>query len=256
MSAQLAKDPQVVILEGNIGAGKSTFLRMVAERLKIQPVLEPHEKWQDIGGDNLLDRFYKDPQRWAYTFQSYAFISRIFEQREHSNVCADDFQILERSVYSDRYCFAKNCAENGVMTQLEWQLYKDLFGWFVDELTVFPAGFIYLRTDPETCHSRMTKRSRTEESEVALDYIRQIHDRLEEWIVQKQEVSERLAKVPVLVLDVNRDFEDDPEFAKELIDKVDAFLCEIGQKKKPHLAAEFAQGLYKVGASGYTQKEI
>ena len=96
---------QVFILEGNIGAGKSTFLSLINTYLPVQIVLEPHTKWQKTGsGENLLDAFYKDTKRWAYTFQSYAFLTRILEQQEHSKTNTYGTQVLERSVYSDRYC--------------------------------------------------------------------------------------------------------------------------------------------------------
>jgi len=44
------------IVEGNIGAGKSTFLKLIKDRLPVQVVYEPHKKWQSVqGGENLLD---------------------------------------------------------------------------------------------------------------------------------------------------------------------------------------------------------
>jgi len=76
----------ILIIEGNIGAGKSTLLRLLSEHFAIDPVCEPLERWQNVGnGDNLLDRFYKDINRWAYTFQTYAFVTRVLEQENNSN---------------------------------------------------------------------------------------------------------------------------------------------------------------------------
>ena len=68
---------KLFILEGNIGAGKSTFLRLAGDTLPLQIVPEPHTKWQQVGGHNLLEKFYTDTNRWAYTFQSYAFVTRV-----------------------------------------------------------------------------------------------------------------------------------------------------------------------------------
>ena len=56
------------------------LLKMLRQYFNIQVVYEPHEKWQDVKGENLLDQFYRDGNRWAYTFQTYAFITRILEQ--------------------------------------------------------------------------------------------------------------------------------------------------------------------------------
>ena len=114
------------IVEGNIGAGKSTFLRLVQERLPVQIVYEPHTKWQKVDDkENLLDKFYQDTTRWAYTFQSYAFVTRVVEQQRKARENKHGVQVLERSVYSDRYCFAKNCFEMGTLSKLEWTLYRE-----------------------------------------------------------------------------------------------------------------------------------
>ena len=49
----------VLILEGNIGSGKSTFLRLLKENLDVDVVYEPTDRWQSVGaGGNLLDLFY------------------------------------------------------------------------------------------------------------------------------------------------------------------------------------------------------
>ncbi len=206
MSSQLAKS---LIIEGNIGAGKSTFLKIVQRFLDSDIVFEPHTKWQDIGGENLLDKFYKDTKRWAYTFQTYAFITRVLEQEKNARETKKEFQVLERSVYSDRYCFAKNCFEMGTMTQMEWSLYKDWFAWLVEQYTAKPTGFIYLKTDPDICYNRLVKRSRSEEADVPLEYLTLLDKKHNDWLVKKEGISEFVSDVPVLVLDCNKDFEFD-----------------------------------------------
>lgn len=196
------------IIEGNIGAGKSTFLKIIDGFLDIHPVFEPHKKWQQVqDGENLLEKFYTDINRWAYTFQTYAFVSRVIEQREAELASEVNSLVIERSVYSDRYCFAKNCFELGVMSSLEWELYKEWFGWLVEQYTIKPAGFIYLQTEPEICFSRMKRRSRGEESTVNLDYLMRLHDKHEQWLLQKIDIAPYLQDVPVLVLDCNKEFE-------------------------------------------------
>lgn len=199
------------IIEGNIGAGKSTFLSLL-EELPLQLVYEPHEQWQSVGSaGNLLEAFYKDTKRWAYTFQSYAFITRIIAQQEHAKRNPYDVQVLERSVYSDRYCFAKNCFEMGTMSTLEWQLYKEWFEWLVEHYAPQPTGFIYLRTSPEVCYQRLAKRARSEEATVPLSYLQSLHEKHESWLLKKEGIASYLHDVPVLILDCN------PEFASDKI---------------------------------------
>lgn len=215
------------IVEGNIGAGKTTFLKMVQEYLNVHLVYEPLDKWQNVGGsENLLQRFYEDTPRWAYTFQTYAFVTRILAQENAAKIAQFPIQILERSVYSDRYCFAKNCFELGKMTALEWKLYQEWFSWLVESYTVKPTGFIYLQTDPQVCHDRILKRSRSEDKGVPLEYLQKLHNKHEEWLVQKIGVMPYLKETPVLVLSCNKDFEHDIEEQESHIEKIVYFLNE------------------------------
>jgi len=212
---------QLLVLEGNIGAGKSTFLKIVGQYLGCQIVFEPHEKWQNIEGKgNLLEKFYNDAPRWAYTFQSYAFITRTLEQKKHEIKNPHSTQILERSVFSDRYCFAKNIFEEGKMSDLEWTLYKEWFSWFLEDHVTKPSGFIYLQTTPETCYKRLQKRNRTEELTVTLDYLQNLHKKHESWLVKKEAIDDYIKDVPVLILECNQEFESDKEQQEKLTEKI------------------------------------
>lgn len=219
----LSSSKKHLIIEGNIGAGKSTFLKIVNSYLDIEPVVEPVKKWQQVGEHNLLDKFYSDIKRWSYTFQTFAFVTRVLDQEAAAKKTQSDAIVIERSVYSDRYCFAKNCFEMGVMSPLEWELYKEWFSWLVDNYTVKPSGFIYLKTDPEICYSRLKMRQRSEESPIHLDYLQKLHDKHEGWLIEKTGVAEYLKDVPVLVLDCNKDFESDIEEQFKHIKKIADF---------------------------------
>jgi deoxyadenosine/deoxycytidine kinase len=213
------------ILEGNIGAGKSTFLKILQKYLNVQIVLEPHERWQNIlEGENLLDRFYRDPQRWAYTFQSYAFVSRVMEQEKHASTNPFSVQLLERSVFSDRYCFAQNCFELGYMSALEWKLYQEWFEWLVTSYVAKPDGIIYVRTNPDVCFQRLNKRSRSEESTVSMEYLQRLHDRHERWLIDKENVMPALKGIPVLVLECDGEFEHNRLEREKHIDQVGTFV--------------------------------
>jgi deoxyadenosine/deoxycytidine kinase len=216
--------PKVLIVEGNIGAGKSTFLNMISKHLDVQPVYEPDQKWQNVGdGENLLDKFYQDPKRWAYTFQTYAFVTRVLEQELSTKKNPGVVQIIERSVYADRYCFARNCYEMGVLSALEWKLYLEWFTWLVDSYTVKPAGFIYLQTDPEVCYQRVLKRSRSAEKSVSLDYLKMLHQKHEEWLIEGKDVSASLRDVPVLTLPCNAEFEHNKEEQEKHVARIQEF---------------------------------
>ena len=221
-------DKKALILEGNIGAGKSTMLRIIGEKLGIDVVYEPTDRWQEVGkGGNLLDLFYKDIKRWSYTFQSFAFVTRVQAQIEELKKSKNDVLIFERSVYCDRYCFAKNCYESGFMTALEWQIYKEWFAWLVEGYTRKPDGFIYLKTDPNICFQRLQKRSRSEEVGVTLDYLQSLHKRHEDWLVHKIDIGSYLTDVSVLILDCDHDFEQDLNIQQKHVDKIADFVAQL-----------------------------
>lgn len=214
--------PKILFVEGNIGVGKSTFLKVLQQHLDIVTISEPCDEWQDISGDNLLDAFYKDGQRWACTFQLYAFITRVKKQQKHE-LLGGPVQIMERSWFSDRYCFAKNAWLTGLINNMEWNLYQDMWHWYSKQAAK-PCGFIYLRTEPIVCYERMKQRARSEESVVPLEYLQMLHDRHEEWLIEKKYQDQDSAKIPVLILDGSVNFKDDIEVQKKIVEQILDFL--------------------------------
>lgn len=216
------------ILEGNIGAGKSTLLKLIEKKLNVDIIHEPLSKWQTVSDqENLLDLFYRDTKRWAYTFQSYAFISRIqaiFNELDKNTTST--IKILERSVYSDRFCFAKNCFEAGLMSSLEWQIYQDWFEWLVGSYMPKPHGFIYLRTTPDVSYTRLTKRNRSEESGVTQEYLKSLHTKHEDWLVHQKGTSAHVKAIPVLTLECNQDFEDNKETLNNHLQAINNFISQ------------------------------
>jgi deoxyadenosine/deoxycytidine kinase len=211
------------IIEGNIGAGKSTFLRLLASALSAPIIFEPHAQWQHpTQSENLLHLFYQDPKRWAYTFQTYAFVSRIVAMQQEE--CSAGPVFSERSIYADRYCFAKLHFEAGNMTPLEWHLYQEWFSWLSALAAPIPQGFIYLRTEPTLCFERMRKRNRNEEKDVPLSYLEALHSQHEQWLIHKENIDSRIKDIPVLVLDANKEFEHDKAQLAACMEQVSSFV--------------------------------
>jgi deoxycitidine kinase len=189
---------------------------------------------------NLLECFYSDTPRWAYTFQSYALLSRMRLQRrpmpKRLRKVQDPVLFYERSLYTDRYIFAKNCAETGLMVPMEWDIYSDWSDYLLDTVgEVHIHGVIYLRCTPDTSYQRLGKRGRPEENGVTLDYLTQLHTKHEAWLHDKNvEKHPSLSDVPILELDCNKEFETDPAYRTELFHKVKTFLeaCRTDQLQK------------------------
>lgn len=200
------------IVEGNIGAGKSTFLKLIQTSIShISVIYEPLHNWQSqVYGQSILSNFYQDPQRWAYTMETLAMACRVQEHlKEQQN--SYPFRIMERSIYSGHYVFATNDFHNNFLSELEWTIYLQWFKFLVDGHCKPPHGFIYLKVEPEIAYERIQKRNRNSEKAISLNYIRQIHDCHEAFLVHKKDIFKELLPIPVLVLDCNEEFETNPE---------------------------------------------
>jgi len=222
----------VYIVEGNIGAGKSTFLRLVAHHLPhIEVIPEPVASWQQpINGESILANFFQDTPRWAFTFETLTMMCRVKEHLIQQG--KGSVRILERSIYSGHYCFAQNGHKQKFMTELEWEIYNQWFNFLIPDKCRPPLGFIYLRTEPDIAHQRIKQRNRSEEEGVPLEYLQQIHDRHEEFLIKKEGVLPNLKEVPVLALNCNEDFEQTPENLESHFHEIAQFIGDTTARKK------------------------
>ncbi|XP_077241415.1 uncharacterized protein LOC143881949 [Tasmannia lanceolata] len=197
-------------VEGNISVGKTTFLQRIAnETLELRDLVEivpePISKWQDVGPDhfNILDAFYAEPQRYAYTFQNYVFVTRVMQERESAGGIKP-LRLMERSVFSDRMVFVRAVHEANWMNEMEISIYDSWFDPVVSCLPgLIPDGFIYLRASPDTCHKRLKLRKRVEEGGVTLDYLRGLHEKHESWLFPSQSGHHGVLSVSQLPLHVD-----------------------------------------------------
>jgi deoxyadenosine/deoxycytidine kinase len=167
----------IVSLEGNIGAGKTTFLTALAERCpEYQIVLEPIEEWtKKYGESSILELFYADKARWAFTFQVCAIQTLVAAVKQVS--AEKTIVITERSALTSRYVFAQMLKDAGFITELEWSLYLRIF----DEYALPISGIIYLDTDPVTSAERILKRGRSGET-VSIEYLKDLDVRHRDWL--------------------------------------------------------------------------
>jgi deoxyadenosine/deoxycytidine kinase len=134
---------QLVLIEGNIGAGKTTVGNTIADANMFGFIEEPTAVWREGFASNMLELFYSDTERWAFTFQICAFVTRaktwheIWQRTDRNRV------ILERSIYCDRYVFAENCYRTGLFTKAEYQLYCSMWDFMVSQYCDEPDAILY-----------------------------------------------------------------------------------------------------------------
>ena len=101
-SIEKIKTKKIYALEGNIGAGKTTILKLINKHFKdVELVEEPVKQWQNLGGMNLLDSFYSDPQRWGFSFEFYSMLTKIQALLKAAE-SDKPIIIIERSILSNK----------------------------------------------------------------------------------------------------------------------------------------------------------
>jgi deoxyadenosine/deoxycytidine kinase len=169
----------IVSIEGNIGSGKTTLMCNLREQYKNNPLViflkEPVDEWsliQDENGTTILEKFYADQEKYSFPFQIMAYISRLnVLKKALKNLDPDKKYVIftERSLDTDRYVFAKMLYETGKMEYVNYQIYLNWFDSFSEEFPVHKV--VYVKTAPEICHSRISKRSREGEDKIELGYL-------------------------------------------------------------------------------------
>ena len=221
ININLFSKPKLIVVEGNIGVGKSTFLKMMSSFLPNATFIsEACNEWQNISGYNLLDAFYKDNGRWACTMQFYVLMTGIRKLQNAINANCDLY-IMERSIYTSKYCFAKNLRSMGMMNDLEWAIYCDFWNWSYEQV-IKPSAIVYLQAGPEVCYERMKKRARSEEGIVPLQYLQKLHDLHNEWLACN--TCKDFENIPVIILDASCNFRDDINVQKRFMSQILDFL--------------------------------
>jgi len=195
-----ARAPFTVFVEGNIGSGKTTFLKHFEKFTDVCVLTEPVEKWTNLKGVNLLDRMYRDPERFALPFQSYVTLTRL---KYHIQKTQKAVKLMERSLFSARYCFVEKMLSSGMLHEGMYHVLQEWYE-FIHEYHNIPCDLIvYLRTSPEVAYERIKQRARDEESCVPLQYLKDLHELHENWLIHGQ----FYRPAQVLVLDANLDLE-------------------------------------------------
>jgi len=214
--------PHIIIsLDGNIGAGKSTLLSEIRKQIpEIKIVDEPVDQWTyllDENEKNMLELFYEDKKRWGYTFQTCALLTRqknMQKMIKHLNETDQTNQIIltERSILTDRYIFAEMLYETGILTAIEWELYKNLFDIIRESYHVH--GVIYLSTSCKTSRDRISVRGRPEEESISMNYLNDLHKQHEKWLSNPAIPVLKLSTEPDSSLDNN--IQNIKDFVEEL----------------------------------------
>ncbi len=195
-------------IAGNIGSGKTTLTRMLAERYGWTP------KYESVTYNPYLEDYYGDIPRWSYNLETYFLAQRFRDLLDISR--SDDVIIQDRTILEGVHIFVRNNYELGNLSQRDYDTYMMLFNLMMS-LVHLPDLLIYLKSSVPQLVARIQKRGRGYEQSMSLEYLEGLNRRYDEWIGSYEG--------RLLVVDADRlDFESDPAAFESITDMIDAQL--------------------------------
>ncbi len=173
------KSKKIYALEGNIGAGKSTIMKIISNQFHdVEFVEEPVNQWQNLNGCNLLDSFYSDPKRWGFSFEFYSMLTKIQALLKAAD-SDKPIIIIERSILSNKV-FMDLSNDLGKLDKMEYAMLINTYNFYLENVYPQIAGIIYLDTPVDECIRRITKRNRGEECTIEKSYLNSIKEKMDE----------------------------------------------------------------------------
>lgn len=154
-----------IVIEGNIGAGKTTLASMIAKDFNAKLILER------FADNPFLPKFYGDPSRYSFPLEL-SFLADRYRQLKEELVEQDLF----RSFTVADYYFMKSLVfSSKTLEQDEFSLYRQIFYIIYSSLPK-PDLYVYLHVPPERLLSNIALRGREYEKSITADYLNGIHE--------------------------------------------------------------------------------
>ncbi|MCI6492650.1 MAG: deoxynucleoside kinase [Bacteroidales bacterium] len=195
-------------IAGNIGCGKTTLTRMLAEHYGWTP------KFEAVTYNPYLEDYYKDISRWSYNLETYFLAQRFKDVLEIAK--SKDVIVQDRTIMEGVYIFVANNKAMGNLSDRDYDTYMQLFSLMMSMVRE-PDLLIYLKTSVPKLVEQIQLRGRDYEKSMSIEYLTNLNDLYDKWIASY--------KGKVLTIEADGlDFEHRPEDFSMITDKIDAHL--------------------------------
>lgn len=193
---------------GNIGCGKTTLTRMLAEYYKWTP------RYEAVTYNPYLEDYYSDISRWSFNLEVYFLAQRFKDVLDIAK--SQDVIIQDRTIMEGVEIFVANNHKLGNLTDRDFETYMDLFRLMMS-LVKEPDLLIYIRSSIPHLVSQIQKRGREYEQGISIEYLSGLNDLYEDWISRY--------KGKLIVIDGDDlNFENRPSDFSVITDRIDAAL--------------------------------
>ncbi len=195
----------LVLVAGNIGAGKTSLTERIGARLGWRTGFE------SVADNPYLSDFYTDMHAWSFHLQIF-FLGHRAEQYLDA---AHDVRsaILDRSIYEDFYIFARALHHMGNLAERDYLSYKSLFDLVVEGLPR-PDLLVYLKAPVPVLMNRIHRRARNIETGISADYLSLLDSFYDEWLTD-------FDLCPVLTIrSDDMDFVHQPQHLETVVEKI------------------------------------
>jgi deoxyadenosine/deoxycytidine kinase len=165
---------RLVVVAGNIGAGKTSLTERIGSRLGWRTDFE------SVADNPYLPDFYADMRAWSFHLQIY-FLGHRADQ--YLDAARDPRSaILDRSIYEDAYIFARALHHMGNLAERDYLAYRRLFELVVGSLPS-PNLLVYLKCPVDVLMSRIRRRARNMETGISSDYLALLDTFYDDWLL-------------------------------------------------------------------------
>lgn len=164
---------RLVLVAGNIGAGKTSITEKLGERL------DWRTGYESVEDNPFLPDFYADMKQWSFHLQVF-FLGHRANQHIEAHA-SDSSVILDRSIYEDFFIFTRALRQLGNMRERDYLAYKRVFDLVVRGIPS-PDLLIYLWAPVEVLMERIQSRGRDIEGGITSEYLALLESFYDEWL--------------------------------------------------------------------------
>ncbi|MBV6394607.1 MAG: Deoxyadenosine/deoxycytidine kinase [Anaerolineales bacterium] len=163
----------LIVVAGNIGAGKTSLTERIGARLGWWT------GYESVADNPYLPDFYADMRTWSFHLQVFFLGHRAEQYLEAARDARS--AILDRSIYEDVYIFARALHNMGHLSERDYLAYRRLFELVVQGLPK-PGLLIYLKAPVTVLIERIHRRARNMETGISADYLSLLDSFYDEWL--------------------------------------------------------------------------